>query len=306
MSETSIPNPHDSFFKQTFARVDVARDALQRFLPSDVLACLDLKTLVPAKDSFIDDDLRQSFSDLVFEIELFSGEPAMVCLLLEHKSESDRLTGFQTLKYVVRINERRLRDKLPLCCVIPLVVYHGPSEWTAPLDVHDLIACPPALARFVPRFRYELLDLGTYSDETFRGDAFAEATLLTLKYILRPALRDRLPTIVELIVLLMARPGGRNDVLAFLRYLTVGTKEVDLETLKITIKQNFKTDGELLVSTIAEQWVQEGLEKGELIGQIRAFQEVLGLEVQTLESLGSLDRKKLESEVSRLRQKLGR
>jgi len=103
MSKASIPNPHDSFFKQTFSRVDVARDAIQRFLPSDVLACLDLQTLVPAKDSFIDDDLRQTFSDLVFEVELSSGDPAMVCLLLEHKSESDRLTGFQTLKYVVRI-----------------------------------------------------------------------------------------------------------------------------------------------------------------------------------------------------------
>jgi hypothetical protein len=58
--------------------------------------------------------------------------------------------------------------------------------------------------------------------------------------------------------------------------LTVGTKEVDLETLKITINQKFKTDGELLVSTIAEQWVNQGREEGELIGQIPSkFQERL-------------------------------
>lgn len=306
MSKSPLPNPHDSFFKQTFSRIDVARDIFQRFLPRDVLACLDLQTLAPAKDSFIDDDLRQTFSDLVFEIELFSGKPALVCLLLEHKSESDWLTAFQTLKYVVRVNERRLRDGLPLCCVIPVVVYHGPQEWTSPMDVYDLIDCPPALGRFVPRFRYELLDLGTYSDETFRGDAFTEATLLTLKYIFRSTLRDQLSTIVELMVQLMSRPGGRNDVLAILRYLAVGTKEVDLETLKTAIKQNFKTDGELLVSTIAEQWLKEGREEGELIGQIRAFQEVLGLEVQSRESLSVLERQALESEVKRLRQELGR
>lgn len=68
MSEPQLPDPHDRFFKSTFSRVEVVHDMLPRLLDDNVIDCLDLETLRPLKDSFVGDDLRQAFSDLVYEV----------------------------------------------------------------------------------------------------------------------------------------------------------------------------------------------------------------------------------------------
>jgi len=41
--------------------------------------------------------------------------------------------------------------------VIPLVVYHGPTEWGLPLSVEELIAVPAPLERFLPNRGEELM-----------------------------------------------------------------------------------------------------------------------------------------------------
>jgi predicted transposase YdaD len=55
MSE--LRNPHDLFFRETFSRLEVARDFLENYLPAEVVAALDLGTLKLQKDSFIDNEL---------------------------------------------------------------------------------------------------------------------------------------------------------------------------------------------------------------------------------------------------------
>lgn len=62
----TINNPHDAFFKIVFAEKDFTKAFLRGFLPSDLINELDLDTLEISESSFIDDDLRQTFSDLIF------------------------------------------------------------------------------------------------------------------------------------------------------------------------------------------------------------------------------------------------
>ena len=50
-----IQNPHDKFFKETFSKVEVARDFIKNYLPESVLAVIDLETLEIQKDSFINE-----------------------------------------------------------------------------------------------------------------------------------------------------------------------------------------------------------------------------------------------------------
>lgn len=67
MSE--ISHPHDKFFKETFSRVEVARDFLNNYLPPSAIEDLDLNTMELQPDSFVDQDLQTHFSDLLY------GEP---------------------------------------------------------------------------------------------------------------------------------------------------------------------------------------------------------------------------------------
>jgi len=58
-----LVNPHDRYFKEVFARPEIARDFLDNYLSAAIRARLDLSTLSLQKESFVDADLRQHFSD---------------------------------------------------------------------------------------------------------------------------------------------------------------------------------------------------------------------------------------------------
>ena len=136
MSELS--NPHDRFFKETFSRIEVARDLLANYLPAEVVALLDLDTLEARPDSFIDADLQEQFADLLYKVQLRDGREAYVYLLLEHKSYADPATPFQLLRYEVRIWEQDRRNGEELRPIIPLVLYHGREQWQVATDFGKL------------------------------------------------------------------------------------------------------------------------------------------------------------------------
>ena len=66
MTDSTTPNPHDRFVKLTFGRIPLARSFFAQHLPADVLNEIDLDSLQLTKDSFVDDEFRGSYSDLVF------------------------------------------------------------------------------------------------------------------------------------------------------------------------------------------------------------------------------------------------
>ncbi len=62
--------PHDEFFKATFGRLDIAYDYLLQFLPAPVIKELDLKGLERVNGSFVDPNLSEHHSDVVYRCPL--------------------------------------------------------------------------------------------------------------------------------------------------------------------------------------------------------------------------------------------
>lgn len=102
-----LKNPHDKFFKETFGDVTVAGDFLINYLPESVLEYIDIDTLDPQKDSFIDEKLEETFSDLLFKADI-AGNEGYIYFLFEHKSYPDKGIVFQVLRYMVEIWEAKL------------------------------------------------------------------------------------------------------------------------------------------------------------------------------------------------------
>ena len=50
-----IQNPHDKFFKETFGNLAVAKDFLRNYLPQNIMDIVDINSLEPQKDSFINE-----------------------------------------------------------------------------------------------------------------------------------------------------------------------------------------------------------------------------------------------------------
>ena len=128
---TEISNPHDRFFKDVLSRREAARDFVLYYLPADLAALLDVESLVVSKDSFVDKDLREHFSDILYQVDLKQGDSAYIYLLFEHKSYSDPLIALHLLRYMLRIWEQGVKQgkARPFSPIIPIVVYHGKSKW---------------------------------------------------------------------------------------------------------------------------------------------------------------------------------
>ncbi len=92
-----IASPHDTFFRESFSRREIATDLLRWHLPADLLAEIDLDTLEISKDSYVSSDLRSAYSDLVYRVQHRDG-PLGVYLLFEHKSRPEHWTLLQLLR----------------------------------------------------------------------------------------------------------------------------------------------------------------------------------------------------------------
>ena len=86
--------------------------------------------------------------------------------------------------------------------------------------------------------------------------------LLTLKYIFRDDLRERLPEILGLLRELEQSSSGLDYVITLLRYLAQGasTERLNRDELR-RVATAVLSEGNLMM-TIADEWVQEGIEKG--------------------------------------------
>jgi predicted transposase/invertase (TIGR01784 family) len=212
-----IPNPHDRFFKQVFSEKENALDFMIHYLPPEILSLVDLDSVEIAKDSSVDEELRESFSDILYRVDL-GGSPGYVYLLFEHKSFAYRFTALQLLKYMIRIWELHLKQfpKKELPVIVPLVVYHGETSWNAGLSLRDLIGTDQELlVAYVPHFDFLLYDLSEFSDDQIKGEVLLRVSLLVMKYIFRDELPGKLIEIMQLLKDLAKREKG-------LEYLQVG------------------------------------------------------------------------------------
>ena len=92
---TEITNPHDKFFKEIFGRADIAAEFMANYLPPEVVAALDLTAPELVKDSFIDKNLQEHFSDLLYKVKLRETKTAAY---VEHKSVPDAWAALQILR----------------------------------------------------------------------------------------------------------------------------------------------------------------------------------------------------------------
>ncbi len=265
---SGLGNPHDKFFKEACSRPEVVRDFLAQQLPPAVLAQIDLDTLALQKDTFVDADLGEHFSDRLYRVETKEQTSLYIYLLLEHKSYPDPFIALQLLRYLVRIWEQDLREKRQqLRLVVPLVVYHGAKRWRVATNFEGLFTGDEALRPYWPQFEYILYDLSRYSDAEIQGAVLTRITQLLLRHIFDPRLADELPRIFQLFRELAHQETALQFLETVLRYLSAASERVSREDLVHALETALVDDkGETLMTTLAQQWIQEGeqagLEKG--------------------------------------------
>ena len=255
-------NIHDALFKQVLSDPALACTFLREHLPAEVLSLLGPEAPELISGSFVDEELRQSHSDLLYRMHLKVERDAFAYVLVEHKSSPDSGARLQLLRYVVRLLTdwyERNKKKLPLPPVLPLLVHQGPEGWNFSCEFTDLFGTvPEPLRPYVPSFRHALVDLGPMDDTTLSCETRLRAFLKALKY----SRRSDLPACIG-IVLAEAPWLDEGDLLVILTYLSKGPVEVNKRVIQETLLRLLPERKERIMRSFGQPYYEEGCANGE-------------------------------------------
>jgi recombination-promoting nuclease RpnB len=267
--KNSTPTPHDATFRQFLTQPEIARDFMELHLPAEMRAICDLNTLKLESGSFVEDNLRQYFSDVLYSLQTTAGD-GYIHVLVEHQSTPDKHMAFRLMRYAVAAMQRHLdagHKTLPL--VIPVLFYTGrrspypySTRW---LDEFD----NPKLAGKLYESAFPLVDVTVIPDEDIMNHRSMAALTLLQKHIHQrdiATLTDRLAT------LLMEDYLSSPQVMALIHYLVQAGESVDSEAFVRELALRVPQHGDALM-TIAQQLEQKGIEKGIQLGEQRGIEK---------------------------------
>jgi len=294
-NKSGVINPHDKVIKTAYSDLENARSFLTNYLPDNVLKLVDLDTLEISKDSFIEKELAEYYSDILYKVNLTDGSQGFIYVLFEHKSYYDRFVHLQLLEYMVKIwrlhikQQKTQPDYLPI--VIPLLVCHARKEWPQEtVRLTSLLSGPVEdLTGYIPDFGFELYDLHRFSDDEIKGTIASRVILLLLKHIRDPDLQQKLPDIFALMRTLMEKKSGLQWLEVVIRYLASARDEDDLSVKQIVeiAEQAISKETGGYIMTLAERLRNEGRLEGEERG-IKGIREAIEMGI-TLKFPGDID-----------------
>lgn len=264
-----INKPHDKFFKETMINIENSRSFMENYLPSEILNIVDFDNLTVEKDSYIDEELEEYFSDILFKTNINQKE-GYIYFLFEHKSYVSDTISLQLLKYILKIWEQKFKKekqkKLPL--IIPMVIYHGENKWNIAKKLTDMIEgvaeLPKEILKYIPNYEYILYDLSPYGEEEIKGNVQLRIFLEILKAIYNKDIEEFIKVLEKSIIALERlenQDKGIDYFETFIRYIMNARQDISITDVYEVVK-NISLERSEEIMTIAEQLIKEGMEKG--------------------------------------------
>ena len=257
-----------------FSDPRLAETFLREHLPADVAELLGPEPPEPVPGSFVDEELRQHHSDLLFRVQLKAGGGAFAYVLMEHKSTPDQGARLQLLRYVVRVLTNwydQNKRQLPLPLVLPLLVHQGPRGWTFSSEFMDLFGTvPEPLRPYLPTFRHALVDLAQLDGRSLSDEARLRAFLNALKYGRRADLNDHLD-----LVFAEARALRWGDQFVILTYFDKGPVAINHKKVREVLQQRVPERTERLMGWLTQPYYDKGKAEGRAEGRTEGEARVL-------------------------------
>jgi recombination-promoting nuclease RpnB len=270
MKKKSTPTPHDAIFKTFLSHPTTARDFMSLHLPPNLLKICDLTTLKLESGSFVEDDLRPYYSDVLYSLKTSSGE-GYIQVLIEHQSTPDRHMAFRLMRYAIAAMQRHLdagHKTLPL--VIPILFYQGKrSPYPYPVNWLELFSDPEDAAQLYGG-DFPLVDITVIPDEEIMQHRSMAALTLLQKHIRQRDLNEFLD---QLSKLMLEEFMTRQQMLTLVNYMLQTGETPDAESFIRELAQRVPKHEEELM-TIAQQLEQKGVQQGKQLGAREALLKV--------------------------------
>lgn len=289
-----ISNPHDRFFREVFSRLEWSRAFIRTQLPAAIVEALDLDSLELRPGSFLDEELQQYFSDLLFRVSLQTGRDAYVYILLEHKSYVERFVAMQLLRYKVEIweqvrqeakaekrhKERKRTEPFKLPPIFPLVVYQGKREWRVSQHFQDLVDGGDEWQPYLPDSKYALVSVESLRETELFDALLFRAALRLMRHIFDPDLADKLPEIWAEFRNLVWGPETQGFLIVMLTYVTSATNVTNAELVR-SLEMTVPEQEETLMTTLAREWMEQGIEQGIEQGRQQTLHSIIQTGLKT-------------------------
>ena len=182
--------PHDKLVFETLVSNENAVSFLEQSLPEAALSLMNLPALTVDTTRFVSKQLKEHYTDLLYQVPLKNGGQSYVYVLLEHQARPDKFMPLRMLEYLVQIWHYLLKkhktDKLKthrLPPVIPLVL--SQSRWIYSPHLHDMLdwddTTRKVLAPWIPDYQHLLVDLSAKSMKDIEGSVCVKI----LQYLLK-------------------------------------------------------------------------------------------------------------------------
>ncbi|HGJ5854645.1 Rpn family recombination-promoting nuclease/putative transposase [Arsenophonus nasoniae] len=269
MTKKFTPTPHDAIFKQFLSEKETAKDFFDIWLPDEIKALCDLDSLKVESGSFVDSEMKNYQSDILYSVSTSKGS-GYIYVLIEHQSTPDKLIAWRLMRYSLAAMQKHLEDgnkQLPL--VFPILFYCG-EQSPHPYSTHWLDCFEDRkLAESIYNNPFKLADVTTLDDgEIMQHKRIALLELLQ-KHIRKRDMTELLDSIVKL---LSYNYYTDNQVITMFNYLIQeGNAQKPMEFITEIAKQSEKHEGALM--TIAQQIEEIGIQKGLQRGKIEGEKE---------------------------------
>jgi len=290
--KNSTPTPHDATFQQFLRQPDVARDFIELHLPVNLRAICDLSTLKLECSSFVEENLRQYFSDVLYSMQTATGDEGYVHILIEHQSTPDKHMAFRLIRYAVAAMQRHLdagHKKLPL--VVPVLFYMGKrspypystnwlQEFTDPVQAQKLYSSD-----------FPLVDVTLIPDDAIMQHRTMAALTLLQKHIRS---RDLAELSERLSTILLAGYLSSSQIASLIHYIIHAGDSANAEAFIRKLAGRVPQHEEELM-TIAQKLEQNGIKKGREQGQRDMARTMLqhGIDPRIIMKITTLSEKEL-------------
>ncbi|MFZ1751795.1 MAG: Rpn family recombination-promoting nuclease/putative transposase [Saprospiraceae bacterium] len=304
----SINNIHDKIVRESFSDPSRAIAFFEKFLPETLLLHLELSTLQVLQESYMNEELQEHFSDLVFEVGLsdHDGLKADIVLLFEHKSSPGRHVLIQVGHYMFAHWYKCLSEKQAIKVIIPVIYYQGKQEWKL-VDISTLfIDYPDDIKEYIPKINHLFFGLHTITEDQIVDirDTMMAAALIAQKWRINPVkLKDDFERIFRLFPLAGVNLNFLEMIIVYILNVSDITEEVLAKTIKSippSIKDNIMTTYERIALRNKKEGQKEGKIEGEQIGIIKGKIEVVlncfaqGIDVSMITNITGLTEDKVK------------
>ncbi len=298
MKKRMTSTPHDAVFKRFLRHPETANDFLMLYLPEAIRQRCDFATLRLQSASFIDEDLRAWYSDVLWSVRTTCGA-GYIYVVIEHQSSPDNHMAFRLMRYAIAAMQRHLdagHKTLPL--VVPMLFYHGAtSPFPFSLNWLDEFA-DPQLAKKLYGNQFPLIDVTVMPDDEIVQHRRVALLELMQKHIRQRDLSGITESLAAVVMLGYTSPrqlrmlfhymlqyGNTAEPGVFLRRLARRLPQYE-ETL-MSIAQKLKQEGR-------QEGRHEGRQEGRLEGRLEGLQE--GSRREALRIAGSMLQNGLDKE----------